>query len=465
MLIKHSGIVIPFTHPDLKTIKKDLTRTFEEWNGERTIEFFELLKEGILIPRFYPIRDSIKDDSSEGEDIEINSKIVPRNNRQKLAIEYLLKNNGVLQLEPGSGKTIVMIDTIAKLKKKAIILTHKSKLLDMWGEEFVKFTDLKEEDIGRLDSKNYNEVLNKKIILSTPHIIFYSINHEKKDFVERLREANIGVMVIDECHIGIGPEEFSKSSLLIPARRIFGLSATPRRKDGNEDIINFHLGEVKYFPPEENELLNPEICMLHIKSGTYSKHKIWMLWGGKFQIGRYYKKLPESEKYLKIVGELIKKGYDKGRIMLVLASTKLVLLHLAKACGVPSKDIGIFTPGSSIKERLSVSDTSDLDEAFSNKQIVFSTYQMCRDGNNRKSLDSLIMATPTSNPEQAIGRIQRHLEGKKNPVVIDVVDMDSPTFRFRDKDVGLFEHQASKRMNIYNNKGWKIIKIDKIKES
>ena len=57
-----------------------------------------------------------------------------------------------------------------------------------------------------------------------------------------LENAGIGLMIVDEVHVGIGPETFSMSSLHINCKRTFGLSATPTRGDGNDDIIKYHLG-------------------------------------------------------------------------------------------------------------------------------------------------------------------------------------------------------------------------------
>jgi len=46
----------------------------------------------------------------------------------------------------------------------------------------------------------------------------------------------------------------------------------------------------------------------------------------------------------------------------------------------------------------------------------------CSEGTNLPHLDTLVLATPRSNVKQAIGRILRLVEGKKQPVVLDLVD-------------------------------------------
>ena len=106
-----------------------------------------------------------------------------------------------------------------------------------------------------------------------------------------------------------------------------------------------------------------------------------------------------------------------------------------------------------------ITDTFDLMESFKTKNVVFSTYGACRDGNNREELDFLMMACPTTNVEQAAGRILRLLENKKAPIVVDLVDTEGPTVNCADGTNGSwFERSAKKRKLFYEKKGWDVIK-------
>jgi superfamily II DNA or RNA helicase len=466
-LVKTSGIMVPNDHPEYDAIKQDLNRYVSTWDGgTENLVFYEELKTGILIPRYYPVNDEIIDKSSEGEDIEIEHTVVPRNERQQKSIDFLVNNlKGILRLEPGSGKTVIAVATIATVKKRAIIFAHKDKLLeDGWKAEFLQFTNLKEEDIGRLSSDNYKECLKKKIILSTPHVIANAVKKRNVEFLKTLAKAKIGIMLVDEIHAVVGPTKFSKASLFVNAKRTYGLSATPSRSDGMNDILVKHVGEVTYFPPEKNELLNPAVHMVYFPFGIYKKHRQYLSWGGNFSLARYHKMVLKCDKYHTTLSTWIVKAYKAGRVVLVLGKEIKPLLRLAKECDLPPEHVGIFIPGAIVKEYFkqvdALSDTRDLTEAFKTKQVVFSTYGACRDGNNRKDLDVLVMATPTSNPEQAVGRILRELQGKSQPIVIDVVDTDGPSV-----DVWIdgartpstwFERSALKRMEFYETKGWEI---------
>ena len=460
MLERKSGIIIPKAHSKYDVIERDLNRIVYGFNGNVSRRlFYEDLGDRILIPREYPISDVV-DNSCIGDDIDIESNIIPRNDRQKKAIDFLLNNNtGVLSLEPASGKTVISIYAISNIKKRTIIFAHKTKLLKQWKEEILKFTNLEEDDIEKLSTRNFKKVLKKKIILCTEHVIPIAIKNDKKDFLKALEKSGIGIMIVDEVHVGIGPETFSMSSLHINCRRTFGLSATPTRGDGNDDIIKYHLGEVKYLEPGEDELLKPKIFLIYFNFGIYSRYRKYITWGGNFNVSRYLKQMFKVDRYNNITSQLIRKCYNGGRTIMVLGNRVNALLELAKRSNLPKKDIGIFIPGATSEQRLSVSDTDDLDTAFKTKRVIFSTYNAGRDGNNREEIDCVIHSTPSSNVEQSIGRAQRPLQGKEQPIAIDLIDTEGPkinSYKDRSKKVNWFIKSAEKRIEVYERHGWDV---------
>ena len=98
------------------------------------------------------------------------------------------------------------------------------------------------------------------------------------------------------------------------------------------------------------------------------------------------------------------------------------------------------------KTGLFVSATKDDRNVILGKDIIFSTYQMSRDGLDVPSLDCVVFCTPVSNIEQAVGRIVRTCDGKKSPVIIDLVDSGSVDMMKR----------SSYRKKFYTQKGWKL---------
>ncbi|MCK5020559.1 MAG: DEAD/DEAH box helicase family protein, partial [Candidatus Peribacteraceae bacterium] len=296
-MVKRIGcIVLPRTHPRAKEFMDALTKVIYGWNGEAdTISFYKEKGDYLLLPRYFDIGEPLEELSHEGDDIEIEHTVEPRNDRQRLAIDFLTNTDtGRLKLEPGSGKTVVSIASIANIKKRTIIFAHKDKLLGQWKDEILKFTNLTEDDIGRLSTNKYEETLKKKIILSTPQVMAYAVDNDKTDFLRDICNCGIGNAIFDEAHVAVGPEKFSHAALTLACKKMHGLSATPNRTDGNDDIVEYHLGEVTYYAPEKDEMLKPKVYMVSFPHGIFSRFRKYLTWGGNFQMARYFKQMLKS---------------------------------------------------------------------------------------------------------------------------------------------------------------------------
>jgi len=189
-IIKYSGILIPSKFKNkifYNNIKESLCRRTKAYNtSDYTYNMFYLESENsLLIPRFFPIENylgnaSIKDYRIEGEMIDIEHNIIPRSETQKNAIKFLMENeSGILQLEPGVGKTVITICMIAKRKRKSFILVHRDSLVEQWKQRILQFTNLTEENISRLNSSSFDKDLDKPIIIST-------VQTFKKPFIIRV---------------------------------------------------------------------------------------------------------------------------------------------------------------------------------------------------------------------------------------------------------------------------------------
>jgi superfamily II DNA or RNA helicase len=403
----------------------------------------------LMIPRYYPLRGIpyvVDDVMPDGQDIDITSNIVPRNDRQKETVEYITNSDqGVICLSPGEGKTVISIHSICQIGKRAIIFVHKDSLADQWKQRFLEFTDIKEDQIARLKTSKFEQqVTNYPIVISTVQT-FCSAIDRVENFYDIIRTANFGVAFWDECHTSVSAESFSKSSLHLPCRRTFGLSATPKRLDGNTDIMNYHLGSV--FEPfaQGIDTMVPKVVLLKFDHGVMkSKKANWVMhstgWDKnkgkqpKFDRTRYLTQLCKSKTYKDKIRLIINQISKTERKALFLADRIDILDEAAKGC-VNKAQIGFFIPRSG-KER---------DEHLKRK-MVFSTYGSARDGTDKKELDCLILATSTSNLEQAAGRVVRSAENKQQPVIFDFVDIADERFI----------NKAKKRIEYYQSKGWPI---------
>jgi superfamily II DNA or RNA helicase len=448
MILKRtSGICIP---RDLENevfytnIKDNLTRKFYNY-GDSTIFWHNFYVEDskiFKIPRFFPIWDytscKIENSFGPGEDIKINHNIKLRDDLQKNIVEYLLENNrGIIQASPGSGKTVTGVFAVAERKKKSFILVHRDSLADQWKgpgtkdkkQGFLAFTDLKDNEVVRLTSANFEDALTKPVIICTDQTFISLLKRHRARFLISLNKANIGIFIADEVHTTVGAPTFAECSIHIPSPISFGFSATPYRYDGNGDVIEYHLGEV--FEPEGTAtVMDARVTVMLFDYGITKKSFFYVYWAGRFQRARYFNLLRKSEMLTVVSKSLLTKFLKDDRDIVYVTErlNHIDMLHK----WAPTDNKTTFISGDKI-------DVLDC-------QLVFSTPGKMRDGVDIPQKDCLIMSTPISNIEQMCGRIVRISRNKEEPIIIDMVDIG-------EKEIykTLFS-----RVKYYEKKKWKV---------
>lgn len=435
-----SGIIIPkkyIRENFYKKIKDQLTRRTKNYNSSDYTTYYFYLEnnKSLLIPRFFPLDKYIKDykivnKSSEGKTIKIEHNITPKNNIQELTIDYMLKHeNGIIELQPRVGKTIISIFMIAKRKKKSLIIVHRDSLADQWCERFLEFTDLKVDDISRLKSSTFKKDLEKSIIISSSQTFTSLLKKNRVVFLNDLHKANIGIFIGDEIHTTVGAPTFSECSIHIPAKINFGLSATPYRQDGNTDIMSFHLGET--FSSEDiSGTMIPKITVILNDFQIDTPRRFnYLYWGGNFQRSRYLNLIKKSKSFMDISKSLLTRLKEEKRILFICERIKLIdeLYNW-----IDTEDKSKFISGSKNKEL--------------EKQITFSTPGKIRDGVDAISKDTLIITSPILNISQICGRVLASKEGKAVPIIIDMVDIGCKRI----------SNTFYKRLNFYHKKEWEV---------
>jgi len=429
-IIKRSGLRISREYENenfYKEIKEFLTRRQKEYNTSTYITnvFYQESEKFLLIPRNFPLEKytfgyKIKDISHEGEDIDIQHNITPRGMVQTRAINFMIKyNTGLLQLAPGVGKTVISICVIAERKKKTIILVHRDSLAEQWKNRVTEFTNLKKENISRLTSNTFEKDLEKPIIITTVQTILSLLKRKRKEFLIAVDKAKIGVLIADEVHTTIGAPSFSEASIHIPSKCAFGLSATPDRIDGNADIIEYHLGNIYKQDDTENTMdAKVTIVLIDYEIDT-PKRATYLRWGGSFQRARYLNLMKKSKPFISAIKGLLVKFKDRDTICV---SERIKLIELLYEW-FPGESKAMFCGKGGL-------------ETLESK-LTFGTPGKVRDGIDAPWKDTLLTTSPISNINQMSGRVIRKADGKKTPLVIDMVDygckMISNTFYKREK--------------------------------
>jgi hypothetical protein len=418
-----SGLCIPKeynTEQFYHKVKEHLVRKVKHYQ-DSTYDFYKFYIEGdkiLKVPRFFPISQyvscNVLNSSSAGQDININHNIKLRDDQQKDIVNFMLTNDkGVIQAPPGSGKTIVSIYVVGERKKKTFIIVHRESLVDQWigpgtpekPQGFLTFTDIPEFEISRLTSENYHEALTKSIIVTTDQTFLSLLKRQREDFLLSLNKSNIGIFIADEVHTTVGAPTFAECSIHIPSKVVFGLSATPYRYDGNGDIIQYHLGDV-YIPQGEATVMGARVAVLLIDSGL-KKSRGYIYWGGFFQRSRYLNLLKKSTVFMEVCKSLLLKMISDERKVIFVSERLKMIDQFFDWLGISDKSKFTQSAGNEVLEH----------------QVVFATPGKVRDGVDIPTKDCLIMTSPISNIEQICGRVLRVSQGKKEPLIFDIVDL------------------------------------------
>ena len=416
-------------------IKDNLTRTFKLY-GKSLIEtwsFYIETEKYLHIPRFYPIEELIGchiiDERDEGLDIDIKHNIKPRTELQKKALKYMLNNDrGIINLDTGEGKTVVSIAAISEIKKKTLILLHRSNLVDQWIKRIEEFTNIRlDKDMAILKNTRIQKSFENSIVISTVQTLRSALERQQNELISALKEARFGVQLSDEIHTTIGAKKFSECSLFIPSKRVFGLSATPYRHDGTSDILTYHLGPI-YKPEGESGIMDANVTIFLFDFGFFPKSKTYIYWGGNFQRSRYLNLLKKSEQLNRVCMSLLDKFKDRS-VFLIAERIKFIEMLYDKF-DYDNKNTFI---------------QKDSNDNLKN-QFVFATPGKLRDGIDVPDKDTLILTSPIGNIQQVCGRILRINKDKKTPIIIDLVD------------IGCFDISKTlyNRLRFYKSRNWKI---------
>ncbi|QHJ74566.1 hypothetical protein VH22019_00002 [Vibrio phage VH2_2019] len=390
--------------------------------------------ERILIPRACcPVPQN--DQRSRGMPCTFHCTVVPRDEDQKRYMRearVLVKRGEsfIGEAPTGFGKTVVTMDTIAAAGTTTLILVNKEDLESQWRKSLKEQLNLEDHEIGLIKG-DIVKVRGRKVVIGYVQSLYKEGRYPPYIY------DYFGLVIADEVHI-MGAMEFSKVAWLFSAKLWIGLSATPYRKDGNDIIFRAHIGEVKIKITKVN--LSPKVIV------GYSSFKVPMTYkwdatecrkvrvqvphtAGK--VGHITKLMPDDENRNDMICEFVKTAYDVDRRIIIFADTKRQLQALEECLiswGVKRSDIAYYIGGMSEEAR----------EKAKKKPVCLATCQMCSTGTDNPIWDTGVLATPRADVNQIVGRVLRlherkcsvHKpeEGKKCPVVLDVLDADSRVF-------------------------------------
>lgn len=338
---------------------------------------------------------------------------------QQKAVKALKKTDiGVLVAPPGFGKTVVGCALIAERKVSTLVLVHRQPLLDQWKERMVKFLGLNPKDIGILGGA-------KKKTTGKLDLMMLQTLTRMGDLCEITQ--SYSQIIIDECH-HIPAVSFEGILKQFPARYVLGLTATPYRKDGLEEILFQQCGPVRHeiVSTDEGKL---EKTVTIFETGYRSPsevgqrpayhvliHSLVNDTGRNSRIARDVVKALSAKQFPLLISDR-KEHLDtltKGVETLVKSDHSLNQLAVVRLDG----DL-------SIKERRLALERIRETQSQGVPVLLVATAPLIGEGFDLPELDTLVLATPLSfegRMVQYAGRLHRLAEGKTHVRIVDYVD-------------------------------------------
>ena len=261
-------------------------------------------------------------------------------------------------------------------------------------------------------------------------MLLQSLTRQTPDEIRELTRG-YGQVIVDECHhLAAGSYEQVVSK--IGASWWLGLTATPERKDGLEQVTTWQLGPVRHMIrdtlPDEADLVSPydgPRRVLHIhQTGYRGPDDLDMNAPGAItQLGGRLAADPDRNHQ---IASNIAAALTQGRKCLVLTRRRD---HLTALAGLlPDAEALIMRGGTGAKELASIR-AKIADASPGDPLLVMTTVPYGGEGFDAPAIDTVFLAGPISYPGlliQAVGRALRRHEGKTEVAVHDYVDADIP---------------------------------------
>ncbi|KVR21628.1 hypothetical protein WK13_34385 [Burkholderia ubonensis] len=360
--------------------------------------------------------------------------VEPRDEEQSEVIERVVKLlkagiSHICEAPTGFGKTIIGSWAGCELGQPTLILVTKEDLVHSWLDTLKNQFKVPESLIGHVqqDKCDYE---GKAFVIGMVQSVVIPDKYNWQFF------SYFGLVIFDEVH-RMGADYFMQACTLFPAKLRLGLSATTKRSDGKWELVEAHVGPILV----RGTQVPMKAKVLVRRTGWTKPHYMTATPGRMTNVSKAQANDPLRNKHiLEFAGAAYQAGRCTTVIMSELHDAHLKpLFHMLAAHGIPGEDMDYYVGGRS---------KAALDTA-AKKRIVLATYQMTAEGTNKPWWDTLVFGTPRANITQAIGRVIRQRDGKRQPVALDLLDNGA-----------IFDNFFRSREKQYHEIGAEIVRMD-----
>ena len=348
----------------------------------------------------------------------------PLRSPQSTALRQILEAEmSVLIAPPGTGKTVIACAAIESRAVSTLILVDRKALADQWRDRVLQHLDVKCGQIGGGRSKKTGVI----DVALLPTLA-------RRNNIDAIT-ASYGFVVVDECH-HVAASAFFHVLGRIAARNWLGLTATPERRDGLEDLIYHQLGShhvllenpgAGQLPTEDPALLTPHpVLHLHPTGFRYNGDADPSAPGGMAEI---YRSLVADQVRLEQIVEDVLAAAAAGANILVLTTWVDHLNALADRLRSHGKTVTVLRGGMKARERRQVAQDLADHAPGAEPLLIVGTSSFIGEGFDCPALDTLFLAAPITFKNrlvQYVGRITRPYPSKTTATVHDYYDELTP---------------------------------------
>ena len=267
-------------------------------------------------------------------------------------------------------------------------------------------------------------------------------NDEVKPFVKEY-----GMVIVDECH-HVSSITFENVLKHVTAHYVYGLTATPIRKDGLQPIIFMQCGPIRFFADAKAQIQQQSFQRYLVPRFTSYRP----VTDDKQSFTALSQSLAESEIRNNLIIEDVLNVVAAGRTPIILtARTSHVELLAEMLKQHVANIIQLTGEGTAKNKKETLQKLQDIPKDA--PLVIVATGKYVGEGFDYPRLDTLFLALPISWKglvAQYAGRLQRENESKKDVRIYDYIDIHEP----------VCENMYRKRLKGYSAIGYRVLSKD-----